>query len=56
MLQTYRDVCKAAGEAKEFANFLLKDLRLCSEEETRVLNWIIPGRDRERSVKHIYFR
>ncbi|KAK8749550.1 hypothetical protein OTU49_015426 [Cherax quadricarinatus] len=38
---TYRDLCKAAGQ-KDFAGFIIKDLRLCSEDDPRVLSWIIP--------------
>ncbi|KAG7161495.1 Integrator complex subunit 3-like [Homarus americanus] len=38
---TYRDLCKAAGQ-KDFSGFIIKDLRLCSEDDPRVLSWIIP--------------
>lgn len=37
----YRDLYKAAG-LKDFAGFIIRDLRLCSEEDPRVLSWIIP--------------
>lgn len=40
-INTYRDLCKAAGQ-KDFAGFIIKDLRLCSEVDPRVLSWIIP--------------
>lgn len=40
-IHTYRDLCKAAG-LKDFSGFIIKDLRLLSEDDPRVLSWIIP--------------
>ncbi|XP_066967974.1 integrator complex subunit 3 [Macrobrachium rosenbergii] len=38
---TYRDLCKASG-LKDFAGFIIRDLTCCSENDSRVLSWIIP--------------
>lgn len=40
-ISTYRDLCKAAG-LKDFAGFVIRDLRLLGEDDPRVLSWIIP--------------
>ncbi|KAK7077735.1 hypothetical protein SK128_026783 [Halocaridina rubra] len=41
MFLTYRDLCKASGQ-KDFAGFIIRDLVCCSENDSRVLSWIIP--------------
>ncbi|CAL4063471.1 unnamed protein product, partial [Meganyctiphanes norvegica] len=40
-LLAYRDLSKATGN-KDFVGFIIKDLKLCSEDDPRVLSWIIP--------------
>ncbi|XP_076035638.1 integrator complex subunit 3 isoform X2 [Oratosquilla oratoria] len=40
-MQTYRDLCRTAGQ-KDFAGFMIKDLQLCSEDDPRLLTWVMP--------------
>uniref|UniRef100_A0A2P2I620 SOSS complex subunit A homolog n=1 Tax=Hirondellea gigas TaxID=1518452 RepID=A0A2P2I620_9CRUS len=40
-LQVYRDLWKASGQ-KDLSGFMVRDLTVCSEEDPRLLCWLLP--------------
>jgi len=40
-IQIYQDFCKATG-SKDFSGLIARDMEICSEQDPRVLCWILP--------------